>query len=57
MLIFADADAVRPEHIVELYKLLGGGQRDAGQDGAGRSVNQLAVLPGLTHYSIATSPA
>src|SRR5438309_4116773 len=25
MLVFADADAVRPEHIVEFYKLLGGG--------------------------------
>jgi pimeloyl-ACP methyl ester carboxylesterase len=57
LLVFADADAVRAEHIVELYKLLGGGQRDAGQDGSRRSVNQLAILPAQTHYSIATSPA
>jgi len=57
LLVFADADAVRPEHIVEFYKLLGGGQRDAGQDGVRRSVNQLAVLPGQTHYTIAASPA
>jgi pimeloyl-ACP methyl ester carboxylesterase len=57
MLVFADADAVRPEHIVELYKLLGGGQRDAGLDGSGRSVNQLSILPGETHYSMSATPA
>jgi pimeloyl-ACP methyl ester carboxylesterase len=57
MLVFADADAVRPEHIVEFYKLIGGGQRDAGQDGSGRSINQLAILPGETHYTISTAPA
>jgi pimeloyl-ACP methyl ester carboxylesterase len=57
MLVFADADAVRPEHIVEFYKLLGGGQRDAGLDGSHRSVNQLAILPGQTHYTICAAPA
>ncbi|HEU4828744.1 MAG TPA: hypothetical protein VFT04_06085 [Gemmatimonadales bacterium] len=34
LLIFADADMMRPEHVVEFYKLLGGGQRDAGLDGS-----------------------
>jgi len=57
MLVFADADAVRPEHIVEFYKLLGGGQRDAGLDGSMRSANQLAILPGHTHYTMGTAPA
>lgn len=57
MLVFADADAVRPEHIVEFYKLLGGGQRDAGLDGSGRSVNELAILPGQTHYTMSVAPA
>ncbi len=57
MLVFADADAVRAEHIVEFYKLVGGGQRDAGLDGSQRSVNQLAILPGQTHYTISTAPA
>jgi pimeloyl-ACP methyl ester carboxylesterase len=57
LLVFADADAVHPEHIVELYKLLGGGQGDAGQDGTHRSANQLAILPAQTHYTIATAPA
>jgi pimeloyl-ACP methyl ester carboxylesterase len=57
LLVFADADAVRPEHMVEFYKLLGGGQGDAGQDGAHRSANQLAILPAQTHYTIATALA
>jgi pimeloyl-ACP methyl ester carboxylesterase len=52
MLVFADADAVRPEHIVEFYKLLGGGQRDAGLDGSLRPFNRLAIMPGATHYYI-----
>jgi hypothetical protein len=57
MIVFADADAIRPAHIVEFFGLLGGGQRDAGLDGLGRPAAQLAILPGLTHYSISASPA
>jgi pimeloyl-ACP methyl ester carboxylesterase len=57
LLIFADADAIRPEHEVEFYKLLGGGQRDAGVDGSLRSPNRLAVIPNTTHYSILGSAA
>jgi pimeloyl-ACP methyl ester carboxylesterase len=57
MLVFADADAIRPEHVVEFYQLLGGWKRDGGLDGSGRSANQLAILPGLTHYQIEQSPA
>jgi pimeloyl-ACP methyl ester carboxylesterase len=56
MLIFADADAVRPAHIVEFYGLLGGGKKDAGWDGSGRPSNQLAILPGYTHYNLLGSP-
>lgn len=52
LLIFADADTYRPEHIVEFYKLLGGGQRDAGWDGSQRGRNQLAIIPGTTHYNL-----
>lgn len=55
LLVFADADTVRPDHIAEFYKLLGGGQRDAGQDGSLRSANQLAVIPGRTHYDLLAS--
>lgn len=57
LLVFADADYVRPEHIAEFYKLLGGGQRDAGIDGSLRSPNQLAVVPGTNHYNIIGAPA
>jgi hypothetical protein len=52
MLIFADADTYRTEHIIDFYKLIGGGQRDAGLDGSGRSPNQLAIIPGTTHYNL-----
>ncbi|MCU1315345.1 MAG: lipolytic enzyme [Candidatus Acidoferrum typicum] len=57
MIVFADADAVRPEHVIEFFGLLGGGQKDAGLDGSGRPANQLAILPGLTHYNISSNPA
>lgn len=56
LLIFADADSIRPEHMAAFYKLLGGGQRDAGLDGSLRSPNQLAVIPGTTHYNVIASP-
>lgn len=53
LLIFADADMMQPEHMVEMYKLLGGGTRDAGVDGALRPTpNQLAIIPGTTHYDL-----
>jgi pimeloyl-ACP methyl ester carboxylesterase len=56
MLVFADADSVMPDHVVELFRLRGGGLRDAGWDGAARPVARLAVLPGRTHYDIVESP-
>ena len=56
MLVHADADAVRPAHIVDFYALLGGGLRDATWDGSARSVARLAILPGHTHYDIFGSP-
>ena len=57
MLVFGDADAVQPHHIVEFFQLLGGGQKDGGWDGSGISNARLAVLPGVTHYNIADSAA
>jgi pimeloyl-ACP methyl ester carboxylesterase len=56
MLVYADADAVRPGHIVEFYALLGGGLRDANWDGSLRPVTRLAILPGHTHYDLFASP-
>jgi pimeloyl-ACP methyl ester carboxylesterase len=57
MLVYADADSVRPAHIVESYGLLGGGLRDAHWDGSLRPTARLAILPGTTHYDIYTSRA
>jgi pimeloyl-ACP methyl ester carboxylesterase len=56
LLVFADADAIRPEHMVEFWKALGGGQRDAGLDGSLRSANQFAIVPNTTHYTLAVEP-
>jgi pimeloyl-ACP methyl ester carboxylesterase len=57
MLVFGDSDMFRPEHVVEFYKLLGGGQRDAGWQRENMSRNRLAILPNLTHYEMFMSPA
>ncbi|MDG4796371.1 alpha/beta hydrolase [Micromonospora sp. WMMD1082] len=57
LLVFADADSIRPGHMVEFFGLLGGGHRDGGWDGTGRPAARLAILPGLTHYDIVDSPA
>lgn len=53
LLIFSDADMMHPEHMIEIYKLLGGGTGDAGVDGSTRPTpNQLAIIPGTTHYDL-----
>src|SRR3989442_3450419 len=57
LIVAADADIFPPSHAVELFGLLGGGQRDGGWDGAGRPKSRLAILPGLTHYTIFSAPA
>lgn len=57
LLVFADADAIRPEHMAEFYKLLGGGQRDAGLDGSLRSASRLAIVPNTTHMNILGAPS
>lgn len=57
MLVYADADSIPVHHMADFFGLLGGGHRDAGWDGSDRPTARLAVLPGLTHYDIVTSPA
>jgi pimeloyl-ACP methyl ester carboxylesterase len=57
LVVAADADIFPPAHAVELFGLLGGGQRDGGWDGSGRPNSGLAILPGLTHYTIFSAPA
>ncbi len=52
MLVYADWDAVRISHAAKFFELLGGGLQDAGWDGANMNQNRLAIIPGLTHYSM-----
>ena len=54
----ADADMAPPSHYVEVFGLLGGGQRDGGWMGEGRPSggHALAVIPGTTHYDVGESP-
>jgi pimeloyl-ACP methyl ester carboxylesterase len=47
LLIAGDSDAVRLEHLVEMFRLLGGGVPG---DLAGPPKSQLAILPGTTHF-------
>jgi pimeloyl-ACP methyl ester carboxylesterase len=49
LLIAGDSDIVRPEHVVELFRLLGGGVPG---DNVGLPNAQLAVLPGTTHVTL-----
>jgi pimeloyl-ACP methyl ester carboxylesterase len=48
LLIAGDADIVRPEHIVELFRLLGGGIPG---DNVGLPNAQLAILPRTPHIT------
>ncbi|HEY8437043.1 MAG TPA: alpha/beta hydrolase [Candidatus Limnocylindrales bacterium] len=54
----ADADMAPPSHYAEVFALLDGGQRDGGWMGEGRPKggHALAILPGLTHYDVGSSP-
>ena len=49
LLIIGDSDIVRPEHVVEMFRLLGGGVPG---DVNGLPRSQLAVLPGTTHVTV-----
>jgi pimeloyl-ACP methyl ester carboxylesterase len=49
LLIIGDSDIVRPEHVVEIFRLLGGGVVG---DNVGLPPSRLAILPGTTHVSL-----
>jgi len=51
MLVVGDADVVRPEHVVKMFRLLGGGVPG---DLAGLPRARLTVLPGTTHVTLIT---
>lgn len=50
LLIIGDSDLVRPEHAVEMFRLLGGGV--FGDMPPGLPASQLAILPGTSHVSL-----
>ncbi len=56
LLLVGDADSVRTSHAVEFFELLGGGQQDGGFDSSGMSNARLAILPGVTHFTIFSLP-
>lgn len=49
LIVIGDSDIVRPEHAVEMFRLLGGGVIG---DIVGLPKSQLAVLPGSTHITL-----
>ncbi len=49
LVIIGDSDIIRPEHAVEMFRLLGGGVPG---DLTGLPRSQLAVLPGTTHVTL-----
>jgi pimeloyl-ACP methyl ester carboxylesterase len=58
LIMAGDADLCPPSHFVEVFALLGGGERDGGWQGEGRPAggHGLAILPRTTHYSLFRSP-
>lgn len=56
LIALGDADSFSPVHAADFFALLGGGVRDGGWDGSGRTPHRLAILPGTTHYDIFQSP-
>ncbi len=57
LIIAGDADIFPVKYAVRTFELLGGGQKDGGWDGSGRVASQLAILPGVTHYSMGVAPS
>ena len=57
LIVIGDADGMPPSHAVELFTLLGGGQRDAVWDRSGMTKHALAILPRVTHYDMNVVPA
>jgi pimeloyl-ACP methyl ester carboxylesterase len=49
LIMVGDSDIVQPEHVVEMFRLVGGGVVG---DLAGLPASQLAILPGTTHVTL-----
>ena len=59
MVIVGDADGVRPEHALEMFKLRGGGDEDAAASGMLQDVPaaRLVILPATSHIGISGQSA
>lgn len=53
MFIAGDSDSVQPEHVLEMFKLRGGGVNG---DLAGLPEARLAIIPGTTHIGVMFKP-
>jgi pimeloyl-ACP methyl ester carboxylesterase len=53
MVIAGDSDSVRPEHVLEIFRLRGGGVNG---DMTGLPEARLAILPGTTHIGVMFKP-
>lgn len=49
LIMIGDSDIVRPEHVVEMFRIFGGGVIG---DLVGVPASQLAILPGTTHVTL-----
>lgn len=56
LLVYGDTDSIPTSHAAEFFALLGGGMKDAGLDGTGRTDMRLAILAGQTHYDVFYAP-
>ncbi|RTL69057.1 MAG: alpha/beta fold hydrolase [Pseudonocardiaceae bacterium] len=54
MVIIGDADSVRPEHAVEMFRLRGGGDEQAAASGmlSGPPPARLVILPAMSHVGL-----
>jgi pimeloyl-ACP methyl ester carboxylesterase len=53
LLVIGDSDIVQPEHVVQMFRLLGGG---VAGDLVGLPESRLAILPGTTHITLVQQP-
>ncbi|MBN9344819.1 MAG: alpha/beta hydrolase [Devosia sp.] len=56
IIIAGDWDAVKMQHLSDMYAQFGGGITDAGWDGSNMNANRMAIIPGVTHYSAFMEP-
>src|SRR5947209_4496397 len=59
MVIVGDADAVKPEHALEMFKLRGGGDQEAAASGTLQNLPaaRLVILPATSHVGMAGESA